>query len=322
MTRAIAALAFVLAALATWTQPSAAQNRFPAHNIRIVVGFPPGGGVDAVARLFAERMSAMLGQPVIVENRGGAAGLIAGKQVANAEPDGYTLLVATNSMVIAQLMNPAGGFDILRDLQAIASVAPQANVVVASPALQVASAPDLLAMARRRSLNYASPGTGSVPQLAMAQLLNLANAPMTHIPFAGAAQALTSTLSNQTDAAVVTLPPAVPFIQSGKLKGVVVTTPARSVALPEIPTAAEAGYPAVNATVWTAFFVPSRTPRAITDRLTDAVLNAAATSDMQDKLHQLGFEPTSIGGDKFQRDVATELESWADIMTKAGIKPQ
>ena len=117
--------------------PAAAQDNYPSRNIRLMVSFPPGGGVDAVARLFADKMSAILGQTVVVENRGGAAGLIAGRAVAAAEPDGYTVLVATNSMVIAQLMNATPGLSIERDLQAVASVAPQANIVVAAPDLPV-----------------------------------------------------------------------------------------------------------------------------------------------------------------------------------------
>lgn len=325
MTKRKAALAMMLAALAgfgTWTDPATAQEHYPARNIRVVVSFPPGGGVDAVARLFADKMTAILGQPVIVENRGGASGLIAGKQVANADPDGYTVLVATNSMVIAQLMNPSAGLDITHDLQAVASVAPQANIVVTAADLKVSSLKDLLEMAKARVLNYASPGTGSVPQLALAHLLSLAGDQMTHVPFPGAAQALTATLSNQTEVAVVTLPPAVPLVLSGKLNGIVVTTRERSTALPAVPTAAESGYPAVSATVWTAFFVPVKTPKAIVARLNDAVLKVAAMPDIKSKLSQLGFEPTSIPGEQFQKDVAVELKSWAEVMAKANIKPQ
>ena len=151
-----------------------------------------------MARLFAERMSPILGQPVVVENRGGAAGLIAGRAVAGAEADGYTVLVATNSMVIAQLINAAPGISVERDLQAVVSVAPQANVVVAAPDLPVTSLKELIELAGKRPLNYASPGTGSVPQLLLEHLFTtLPNIRMTHVPFPGAAQALTATISSQ-----------------------------------------------------------------------------------------------------------------------------
>jgi tripartite-type tricarboxylate transporter receptor subunit TctC len=319
MNRAFVFSLAMLAALAA--SPASAQDSFPSRPIRLVVSFPPGGGVDAVARLFADKMAPMLGQPVVVENRGGASGSIAGKQVAAASPDGYTVLVASNSMVVAQVMNPATGLDIVRDLQAIASVAPQAVIVVTRPDVPAASLKDLIALARTRPLNYGSPGVGSVPHLVIEHLFTaIENARMEHIPFPGAAQALTGTLGGQIEAAVVTLPPAVALVASGKLKGIAVTTPARAAALPDVPTTAEAGYASVTVTVWNGFFVPAGTPKPIAQKLGEAILAVAAMPDIRQKLAQLGFEPTSIAGEPFQRDVAAELKTWAEIVQKAGIK--
>jgi tripartite-type tricarboxylate transporter receptor subunit TctC len=316
-------LAPALIAFLAWATPALAQDNFPTRTIRLLVSFPPGGGVDAVARVFAEKMSPILGQPVVVENRGGAAGLIAGRAIAAAEPDGYNVLVATNSMLIAQLVNAAPGMNIERDLLAVASVAPQANVVVAAPDLPVKTLKDIIELAGKRPLNYASPGTGSVPQLVLEHLFTmLPNVRMTHVPFPGAAQALTATISSQTEVAVVTLPPAVPLVKSGKLKGIVVTTKQRANALPDVPTAAEAGYPSITSTVWTAFFVPAKTPKAVADRIGQAVLKVAAMPDIRDKLSALGFEPTSIAGEQFQRDVAAEVKMWGGVIEKAGIKPK
>jgi len=158
-------IALALLAGAALAAPAAAQEVFPARPVRLIVSFPPGGGVDAVARLFADKMSPMLGQPVVVENRGGASGTIAGKQVATASPDGYSVLVASNSMLVATVMNPRSGLDIARELQAIASTAPQAVIVVARPDIPAASLKELIALARTRPLNYGSPGVGSVPHL-------------------------------------------------------------------------------------------------------------------------------------------------------------
>jgi len=260
---------------------------------------------------------------VVVENRGGAAGLIAGRAAAAADPDGYTVLVATNSMVVAQLLNTAPGLSVERDLQAVASVAPQANIVVAAPDLPVATLKDVVELAGKRPLNYSSPGTGSVPQLLLAHLITtLPNAKITHVPFPGAAQALTATMSSQTELAVVTLPPAVPLVTSGKLKGLAVTTPNRSAAVPNVPTVVEAGYPGLVSTVWTGFFLPAKTPKAIGDKVGGAVLKVAEMPEIREKLLQLGFEPVSIGGDQFQRDVAVEVKRWAEVIEKAGIKAQ
>jgi tripartite-type tricarboxylate transporter receptor subunit TctC len=263
-------------------------------------------------------MGPLVGQTIVVENRGGAAGIVAGQQVSRAEPDGYTVLIATNSMIIAQPTNANSGLNITRDLRAVASVAPQANIVVASPGLDVSSLKDLIRLAKLRNLTYSSPGSGSVPQLLFEQLFTtIAQAPMTHVPFPGAAPALTATMSNQTDVGIVTLPPAVD-LNAGKLKGIVVTTPDRSAALPKIPTAVESGYPGISSAVWTAFFVPAKTPPGVSARLGEAILKAAAMPDIQAKLHQLGYELTTVPGEQFQRDVAKELGMWAEMLGKAG----
>jgi len=316
-------LAACIAAVLTWAASAQAQDAYPSRSIRLIVSFPPGGGVDAVARLFADKMSAVLGQPVVSENRGGAAGLIAGRAVASAEPDGYTVLVATNSMVIAQLMNTAAGMSIERDLLAVASVAPQANIVVGAPNLPASTLKDAIELSRKKPLNYSSPGTGSVPQLLLAHLITtLPGVQIAHVPFPGAAQALTATMAGQTELAVVTLPPAVPLVNSGKLKGLAVTTQRRSGAVPDVPTATEAGYPSISSTVWTGFFVPVKTPKPIADKIGSAVLKVAAMPDIKDRLFQLGFEPISIEGAQFQRDIAVEVKQWADIIEKAGLKAQ
>ena len=316
---------FCLTLLATiaWAAPTVAEDAYPSRPIKLLVSFPPGGGIDAVARLFAEKMGPILGQPVVIENRAGAAGLIAGRAGASAEPDGYTVLVASNSMIIAQLINAAPGMAVERDLQAVASVAPQANIIVAAPDLPVTSLKDVVELSTKRPLNYASPGAGSVPQLLVQHLFSsIPNATMTHVPFPGAAPALTATMANQTDTGVVTLPPAVPLVASGKLKGIAVTTKDRSAALPDVPTAAEAGYPSITSVVWTAFFVPIKTPKPIAEKLGDAVLKVAAMPEIRERLTKLGFEPTSIPGEQFQRDVVAEVAMWDGVIKKAGIKPQ
>jgi len=327
MHRRILVLAMLAGATLGTALPALAQEKapdhFPSRPIRLVVSFPPGGGVDAVARLFADKMSPMLGQPVVVENRGGASGSIAGKQVAGASPDGHTVLVASNSMLVAQVMNPRTGLDIERDLQAIASTAPQAVIIVTHPDIPVTSLADLVALSRTRKLNYGSPGMGSVPHLVIEHLFTAtANVRMEHIPFPGAAQALTGVLSNQVEVAVVTLPPAVSLVTSGKVKGIAVTTPTRAAALPEVPTTTEAGYPNVAVTVWNGFFVPAQTPKPIADKLGEAILTVAAMPDIKQKLGQLGFELTSMPGAEFQRAVGNELATWGQIVEKANIKPQ
>ncbi len=301
--------------IATAAGPAAAQDSATPRPVRLVVSFPPGGGVDAVARLFADKMSALLGQTVVVENRGGASGIIAGKQVASAEPDGTTVLIASNSMVVAQVMSPNVGLDIARDLKALASAAPQAIIITAQPDLPANTLQELIALAKTRRLNYGSPGAGSVPHLLGVYLFgSLAGVTLEHIPFPGAAQALTDLLGKQIDLAMVTLAPAVTLVADGKMKGIVVTTPERSAALPQVPTAAESGYPGFSVRVWTGFFVPAKTPKPIADRLEGVILKVANKPEIKAKLSQLGFEPTNIPGEQFQRDVVAELKRWDEVV--------
>ena len=316
-----AAFAIVLGAIAAWAGPAVGQDNTSSRPIRLVVSFPPGGGVDAVARLFADKMSALLGQTVVVENRGGASGIIAGKQVAAAELDGSAVLIASNSMVVAQAMNPNAGLDILRDLKTLASVAPQAIVITSQPNLAANTLPELIALAKTRRLNYGSPGAGSVPHLLGVYLFgSLAGVTLEHIPFPGAPQALTNLLGGQTDLAMVTLAPAVTLIADGKMKGIVVTTPERSAALPNIPTAAESGYPGFSVSVWTGFFVPAKTPKPIADRIEAVVLKVANEPEIKTRLTKLGFEPVSVPGEPFQRDIAAELKRWDAVLDQAGLK--
>jgi tripartite-type tricarboxylate transporter receptor subunit TctC len=321
MPRLMQAFGVLLGIIAMAAGPASAQDSPSSRPLRLVVSFPPGGGVDAVARLFADKMSALLGQTVIVENRGGASGIIAGKQVASAEPDGTSVLIASNSMVVAQVMSPNVGLDIARDLKALASAAPQAIIVTAQLGLPANTLPELIALAKTRRLNYGSPGAGSVPHLLGVYLFgSLADVTLDHIPFPGAAQALTNLLGGQTDLAMVTLSPAVTLVADGKMKGIVVTTPERSATLPQVPTAAESGYPGFSVSVWTGFFVPAKTPKPIADRLEGAILKVANEPEIKAKLSQLGFEPTNIPGEQFQRDVVAELKRWDDVVAKAGIK--
>ena len=318
---AFAVLTLLCAALPSWLAAAAEQDKsYPSRPVRIIVGFPPGGGVDAVARLFADKTTGIFGQPVIVVNHGGAAGGIAGKQVSAENPDGYTVLVNSNSMVIFSLMNPKADLVVERDLQAIASAAPQAIIIVAAPNLKANSLNELIELARRRTLNYGTPGLGSIPHLVIEQLLmTLPGLQMQNVPFQGAAPALTAVMANQIDIASVTLPPAAPLVTAGKVKGVVVTSRRRSAALPQVPTTAESGYPNIVATAWTGFFVPPKTPQAVVDRLEQAILQIAAMPDIREKLAELGFEPTSTPGAQFRSELSAEIKTWTAVLDKANL---
>jgi tripartite-type tricarboxylate transporter receptor subunit TctC len=296
---------------------------YPSRSIRLVVGFPPGGGVDVVARLFADKLSASLGQSVVVENRPGASGSIAGRQVAGAEPDGHTVLVNSNSMVVNQVMSPATGLNVERDLVPILSVAPQSIILAAAPDLPAGSLTELIALARTRKLLYGSPGVGSVPHLLVEYLFtSLADVQLEHVPYQGAANALTAAMTSQIQLATVTTPPAVALVKAGKVKGVVVTSIGRSTALPDVPTVAESGYPGFVITVWTGFFMPAGTPKPVSERFHKAALEIANMPDIKERLVALGFETTATSTEQFGRDVSAEIKRWSDVVQKAKLKTQ
>jgi tripartite-type tricarboxylate transporter receptor subunit TctC len=316
--------ALLLAALLLAPTAGDAQTTsYPSRGLRLVVGFPPGGGVDVIARLFADKLSQSLGQSVVVENRPGASGAIAGRQVASAEPDGHTVLVNSNSMVINQIMSPNPGLNVERELKPIATVAPQSIIFTAAPDLPVAALPELIALARTRALHYGSPGVGSVPHLIVEYLFtSLAGVQMQHVPYQGAAQALTGAMTSQVQVASVTTPPAIPLVQAGKLKGLAVTSAARSAALPAVATVAEAGFPGFAVNVWTGFFMPAATPAPVLDRFAKEVLAIAATAEIRDKLTSLGFDTATTSSEQFARDLSDEIKRWSDVVQKAKIKSQ
>jgi tripartite-type tricarboxylate transporter receptor subunit TctC len=319
----IAMLALAGAASMLAASPGEAQTSYPSRPIRLVVGFPPGGGVDVIARLFAEKLTASLGQSVVVENRPGASGGIAGRQVAGAEPDGHTVLVNSNSMVVNQVMSPGSGLNVERDLVAVLSVAPQSIILAAAPDLPVASLGDLIALARTRPLQYGSPGVGSVPHLLVEYLFtSLANVQLEHVPYQGAANALTAAMTSQIQLATVTTPPAVALVKAGKVKGVVVTSVARSGALPDVPTVAESGYPGFVINVWSGFFMPANTPKAVVERFHAAALEVANLPEIKERLASLGFDTATTSTEQFGREVSEEVKRWSDVVQKAKLRTQ
>jgi tripartite-type tricarboxylate transporter receptor subunit TctC len=310
-------------ALAGPSLSQAQTSPYPSRPLRLVVGFPPGGGVDVIARLFADKLASSLGQSVVVENRPGASGGIAGRQVAGAEPDGHTILVNSNSMVVNQIMSPGAGLNVERDLVPILTVAPQSIILAAAPDLAVSSLGDLIALARIRRLHYGSPGVGSVPHLLVEYLFtSLAGVQMEHVPYQGAAQALTAAMTSQIQVATVTTPPAVALVKSGKVKGVVVTSTARASALPDVPTVAESGYPGFAINVWSGFFMPANTPRPVVERFHQAALEIAGMAEIKDKLATLGFDTATTSREQFARDLADEIKRWSDVVQAAKLKTQ
>jgi tripartite-type tricarboxylate transporter receptor subunit TctC len=299
----------------------AQRGPYPSANVRVLVGFPPGGGVDVVARLISQKLSVLWGQPVLVDNRPGASTSIATRLVADSAPDGYTLLINSSSMVINQVANRDAGYDIERELIPVINVAWQPLIIAAAADLPVASLRDVLSLSKTRKLGYGSPGQAGIGHLAGAYLFNLlAKAEILHIPYKGAAPALTDLAGKQMELAIVTLPPAIPFVKSGKIKAIAVTSAKRASSLPNVPTVAESGFPGYDVNTFTGFFMPAATPRAVVDAFRDAVFKVLAMADIKDKLVNLGFEQADTAKENFPRIVSDELKQWAKVVKEANIK--
>ena len=314
----------LLAAVLTfiWIAPLQAQRGpYPSAPVKIVVGFPPGGGVDVVARLIAQKMTGVWGQQVVVENRPGAASILATRLVASAAPDGYNVLINSNTMVVNQVANPNAGYDIERQLIPILNVAWQPSIFVAAPALPVTSLADVIALLRTRKLSVGTPGQGSIPHLAALYLFNImAKTEIVHVPFKGAIPALTAAMGGEIELAGLTLPPAVPHVRAGKVKGIAVTSARRASTLPDVPTVAESGFPGYEVNVFAGFFMPAGTPKPVVDRFYETVLKVMAMADVKEQLATLGFEPADTSSSEFRRLVPDEVKKWAKVIEAANIK--
>ncbi len=285
--------------------------------IRFEVAFAPGGGADLVARIIADQLNNHFDQKVVVENRPGAAGVIAARQVTGTAPEIPSVLVASNPLLINQIIKPDTDFEIAKELIPLASVAPQQIVIVCNPQLPVNSLKELMDLARTRNFNYGTTGTGSLSHLAVAYLLmSQSGIKMQHVPFTGASPALTAVMAGQVEVGSSTVPPALPLINSGKLKALAVAGEERSAMLPSVPTFAQAGFSSLSALAWTGFFMSAKTSGAMASGISKLILKAAAMPEARAKFAKLGFEPQSYGMDEFSRQLAAELQTWTEVVKK------
>jgi len=298
----------------------AQESRYPSTAIRIVVPSPPGGPVDVVGRVVAQQLSSVLGTTV-VENRPGAAGVLATRFVINTAPDGHTALIAANSMLAVQKANRNAGYDVERDLIALLTMGWIPNIMVASPSLPVTSVRDVIDLSRTRKLNYGTIGVGSTTHIMTEYLFGvLARTNIQHVPYAGAGAALTALMSDQLELASVAMLAAVPLVKSNKVKALAVTSSRRVSALPNVPTLAEAGFPGNDYITWVGFFMPARTPRAVVDGFTEAVLKVSAMPETKERLAAVAFEIETRSGEEFRRQVSDELKKWATVIETTGVK--
>ncbi len=311
---------FIWAALAAVFMSSSAWAAYPDKTIRLVVAFAPGSATDTVARLVGEQMSKSLGQPVVVENRPGAGGNIATVGVMNAPADGYTLLFHSVAYAVNPTLFKNAGYDGLTDLQPVALAAYTPNLLYVHPDVKATNLSELLALARTSKLAYASSGNGTTTHLGAEMLFRgLAKVDITHAPFQPAA-ATNAVVSGQVPIASTSMPPAVQFVKTGKVRAIAVTSLKRSNALPQVPTVAELGYRGFEANTWFAIFAPKQTPVAILDLLNTSINAALAAKPVQERFETLSLEAYQLDRAAAGRYIESEVAKWRKVVKDLDIK--
>jgi tripartite-type tricarboxylate transporter receptor subunit TctC len=317
--------ALLLAAAALSYAPITGAQAYPSKPVRIVVPFAAGGGSDLVARAISPKLSAALGQPVIVDNRPGADGQIGASHVARAPPDGHTLLVGTTGpMVIAPALDMKLPYDTVRDFAPITQLVTQPMAVVVHPSLPVKTLSEFVAFARARpgQLNYASAGTGNGTHLAAEIFSSLTGVKMVHVPYKGTAPAVVDVVSGNVQVIFVSIPVLLPHIRAQKLRPLAVGSETRMPMLPDVPTMIEAGVKGFDATSWYGLFAPAATPPDVLRRLNAETVSALKSPELDKLLSSQGALPVGSSLDQFSAHIRAELVRWKRAVEAAGVKPQ
>ena len=318
---ASAAAALAAIALIAFAPSSAHAQAYPAKPIRFVIPFAPGGPADIIARLTGQKLTEILGQPVVVESRAGAGGNIGAAAVAKSAPDGYTVLVTTSAFAVNVSLSPNSGYDAERDFIPVAVVAKQANLIFVHPGLPVTTLTELLALAKKSKLAFASPGSGTTPHLTAENLFNVVSRlDMPAIHFRGAGPSAAAVVAGEPQVGAGAIATPLPYVKSGRLRAIAVSSAARVASLPDVPTIAESGFPGVQDDTWIGLFLPTGTPPAIVQKLNDAVNQGLQSADMRERLSALAFEPVGGSTQQFADYVKLEIVKWGRIVREGNIK--
>jgi tripartite-type tricarboxylate transporter receptor subunit TctC len=300
--------------------PSAIAADYPTKPIRLVIGFAPGGGTDTTSRALSTKLTASLGQQVIVDNRPGHSGTIAADIVAKATPDGHTLLLGTIALVINPSLVSKMPFDTLKDLAPVTRAVDSTNILVVHPSVEAKSVKELIALAKTKSLNGGSSGIGGTGHLAV-ELFNLqAGTKIVHVPYKGGGPAIVDLLAGNIQLIFATAASSIGHIKTGKIRPLAVTTAKRSALVPELPTVAEAGLPGFEANNWNGFLVPAKTPRPIINRLNKELAAALTAPDVKEFLFKQGLDAAPGTPEELGAYMKSEMAKWAKVVKAAGIK--
>jgi len=300
----------------------AAAQQYPSRPVRIIVAFPPGGFVDLGARLVAGPLGTALGQQVVIDNRGGAGGIVGTEFAARAAPDGYTLVVGSaGTHAVNQSLYRKLPYSVLRDFQPVTRLADAPSILAVHPSFPARSVKDLVALARARpgEILYASAGSGTSTHLAAALFEHLARVKFVHVPYKGGGPMIVDVVAGQVPVTFGTAASVSPHLKSGRLRGLAVTSGQRSVVLPGLPTIAESGVPGYEMLNWLGLFAPAGTPRPIVEKLNVEVLRAVRSAEIRDRLNAAGAEPSPLATEEFAVFVKSEVEKWGKVVAATGM---
>src|SRR3954469_11669184 len=312
----------VLAALGA--VPAWAQDMYPSKPVKFILPFPPGGGTDILGRLIGEKLAASLGQPVVIENRGGAGGNVGAEAAARSAPDGYTIVLVAPSLAISPSLYSKLNYDPVNDFAPIGLVASVPNVMVTHPSVPAQNLAEFIALATAKpgGMNFGSGGSGTSNHLA-GELLNLvADIKLVHIPYKGVNLAMNGVLASEVQLVFIGVPVPAPHIKAGRLRALAVLAKERSPLIPEVPTAAEAGLAGFDVTTWYGILAPAGTPRPIIQRLNGELTKMMQAPEIKERLGALATDPLTSTPEEFGAYIKREIAKWGDVIRKAGLKAE
>jgi tripartite-type tricarboxylate transporter receptor subunit TctC len=315
----------LLLAVACCAVASVQAQAYPARTVRLILPFPPGGGTDVVGRLLAQKLGQALGQQVIVDNRAGAGGRIGAEFVAKSPPDGYTLLLATSSVMgTGPALYQKLPFDMPKDFAPVSLVAYTAYVLVVHPSVPATSVKGLVALAKSRPgrLTFASSGAGGASHLSGELFSAMAGVKMVHVAYKGSSPGMFSVVSGETDLMFSNTLPVLPQVKNGRLRALGVTTPQRSALLPDVPTVSESGLPGFEVQQNYGVLAPAGTPREIVGRLNQEIAKVMRTDDAKSRLLADGSEAKGSTPEEFEKAITAEIAKWSKVIRQAGIKEE
>ncbi len=328
MTRWLAAVRFVIvrtcAGAIALASAAAVAAAFPERPVRFIVASSPGGALDVLARLTGPKLTEKWGQPVVVDNRAGAGGVIGTEIVAGSNPDGYNILVIAQGFTANPYLYKKLPYRTPQDFAPITILATGPYVLVVHPSVNVNSVKELVALAKSQpgKLNYATSGVGAASHLSVEMFKRMSGVDMVHIPYKGAGAATAAVVGGQVQMLFTSTGAAIPHIRSGRLKALGVTTAKRSAVLPEVPTIAETGFPGFQVDGWYALMAPAGTPKAVIDKIYRDVADVLKNPDVADRIKSFGLEPDGQPPQEFAAYIRVELKKWGRVIREAGIKPE